>query len=445
MVPPSSEAWVRIGHDTFGRRCFGCRRVVLEKMAVLSGEVGPTRNELTLRRGRLSGYVGKAEAAHEMGLTRGERHAVDKPHRHWVINGDFLGIKPTGVARYATETTLALDALVAAGHPLTQGLSLTIVSPRAVALKLRAIAMRVVPEFNRPRLPQFWVQAQLPRHVDGGLLSFCNLAPVRVRRQIVCMHDAHTWLAPESYGRMFRWLHRAMLPVLGRRVAHVTTVSEFSRSQLVSLGVVPADRVTVTFNGSDHADRWNAERLLLASGQRPYVIAIGRDQPYKNLDLLLSMAPMLDMIGVDLWIAGDLGGRADELQARAANGCIRLLGRVGDDALKGALAGALGFLFPSRIEGFGLPAVEAMASGCPVIASTSPCLPEICGEAALYAGPDDPEAWVLHVARLKCEPQFRARLVNAGRLRAAQYTWRRVAETYLELMRQIDRVGQTVA
>lgn len=429
-------------HDRVHGEGFGSKELRGRDMAVLSREAHRVRSESALRRNLPSGYARRPEAANEPGRVQAARCGDEEQPRHWVINGDFLGIKPTGVARYATETTLALDALVADGHPLTDGLSIEIVSPRVTSLKLRAIPVRVVPEFKRPRLPQFWVQAQLPRHVNGGLLSFCNLAPVKVRRQIVCMHDAHTWLAPESYGAMFRWLHRLMLPLLGRRVAHVTTVSEFSRSQLVALGVVGADRVTVTFNGSDHADRWDAERLLLGSGQRPYVVALGREQPYKNLDLLLRIAPMLDMIGVDLWIAGDLGARAESLPPVSQNGNIRLLGRVNDDALKGILASALGFLFPSRIEGFGLPAVEAMASGCPVIASTAPCLPEICGDAALYAGPDDPEAWVRHVARLKCDPQFRIKRAEAGRRRASRYTWRGVAETYLELMRQIDCAGQ---
>ena len=163
--------------------------------------------------------------------------------RRWNINGDFTTLKPTGVARYARETTLALDALLAERHPLAEGLALELLVPRPIRdpLPLKAVPVRLVPEYSRPRLPQFWVQAQLPRHVEGGLLSFCNLAPVALKRQIACIHDLHTMTMPESYGRLFRWAHRLILPALGRRAAGITTVSEFSRSEIVARNDLGSD------------------------------------------------------------------------------------------------------------------------------------------------------------------------------------------------------------
>jgi glycosyltransferase involved in cell wall biosynthesis len=270
--------------------------------------------------------------------------------------------------------------------------------------------------------------------VPGGLLSFCNLAPVTVRKQIACIHDLHTRLMPESYGRGFRWAHRVILPMLGRRAAHITTVSRLSRRHLIEFGIAPPQKITVTYNGSEHAERWDAGRSMLAKGARPYVLCLGRSQRYKNAGLLVHLAPLLDILGLDLWMAGDVDAAA--LDSRPAN--LRLLGRIGDDDLKRALAGALCFLFPSRIEGFGLPAIEAMASGCPVVASTAPCLPEVCGEAALYADPDDLDGWYEAVERLRDEPELRRRLVRAGHACARRYSWRGIAEAYLELMAQVD-------
>lgn len=359
--------------------------------------------------------------------------------RRWSINGDFVTLNPNGVARYAREVTAALDMLMAEGHPLAADLELDVVAPRPADLGLRIIGTRVVPEYNRPRLPQFWVQGQLPRHVPGGLLSFCNLAPVGVRRQIVCIHDLHTRLMPKSYGLGFRLAHRLILPVLGRRAAHITTVSQLSRQHLASFGIAPADKVTVTYNGSDHALRWDAGRsTLAATSGRPYVLCLGRDQRYKNLELLVRLAPVLDGMGLDLWMAGDAGEDALGRIASPPPHNIRLLGRISDDDFKQALTGAVCFLFPSRIEGFGLPAVEAMASGCPVVASTSPCLPEICGDAALYADPDDIDGWADAVRNLQHFPQLREGLVAAGHARAAEYSWRGIAEIYLGLMAKVD-------
>ncbi|WP_394886129.1 glycosyltransferase (plasmid) [Mesorhizobium sp. AaZ16] len=114
---------------------------------------------------------------------------------------------------------------------------------------------------------------------------------------------------------------------------------------------------------------------------RPYVLCLGRrDQEYKNMGLLAKLAPLLDGMGLDLWMPGDIDEATLRRHVPEMPSNIVLLGRIADDDFKKALEGALCFLFPSRIEGFGLPAVEAMASGCPVVASTSPCLPEICGD-----------------------------------------------------------------
>ena len=372
-------------------------------------------------------------------------HALHAPvrvkRRRWTINGDFLALQPNGVARYAREVTLALDALMSEKDPLTRGLDLEVVAPRADCerLDLGSIGLRVVPEFSRPRLPQLWVQAQLPLHVRGGLLSFCNLAPVAVRRQIVCIHDLHTRIMPESYGLFFRWAHRVILPILGRRAARITTVSRFSRDHLVEFGIASAGKISVTYNGSEHAAHWDARRSSLdVASDRPYVLCLGQEQKYKNIELLFRLAPLLDRIGVDLWMAGRFDQALFAFHASPKPNNLRLLGRISDDDLKKAFSGALCFLFPSRIEGFGLPAVEAMAAGCPVIASTSPCIPEVCGDAALYASPDDAVGWAELVLRIKGDPALKRRLIEAGHVRAASYSWRGIAAIYLRLMMDVD-------
>jgi glycosyltransferase involved in cell wall biosynthesis len=361
--------------------------------------------------------------------------------RRWTINGDFTTLRPTGVARYAREVTIALDALISEGHPLGRDLEIDLVIPRPISepLRLDAISVRIVPEFSRPRIPQFWVQAQLPWHVPGGLLSLCNLAPVALKRQIACIHDMHTRLMPSSYGIGFRWAHRVILPVVGRRAARITTVSELSRSHLVKFGIAPQENIVITYNGSDHAKKWNASESTLAVDRgRPYVLCLGRDQEYKNMGLLAKLAPLLDEMGLDLWMPGDVNEATVLRYVAEMPSNIVLLGRIGDDDFKKALENALCFLFPSRIEGFGLPAVEAMASGCPVVASTSPCLPEICGDSALFADPDNVHAWAESVRLLMLDPGWRERLVAKGHARANSYSWRLIAGTYLELMTQVD-------
>ncbi len=393
--------------------------------------------------------VAVASARSLPGLSRylighGDQTRMDSglPRRRWTINGDFTLLRRNGIARYAREVTMALDALISEGHPLSHDLEIDLVVPRPLAdpLPLKAIPVRVIPEFNRPRLPQLWVQAQLPWHVPGGLLSFCNLAPVVLRRQIACIHDMHTRLMPSSYARGFRWAHRIILPLLGRRAARITTVSQLSRRHLVEFGIAPEANIVVTYNGSDHAKQWDSARSTLAVNRnRPYVLCLGRaGQEYKNMGLLAELAPYLDEMGLDLWMPGDVDETTILRYVPEVPANIVLLGRISDDDFKKALEDALCFLFPSRIEGFGLPAVEAMASGCPVIASTSPCLPEICGDSALYADPDDIWSWVENVRQMAIDPDLRKHMVEKGHARASSYSWRWIAWNYLELMSQVD-------
>jgi glycosyltransferase involved in cell wall biosynthesis len=359
--------------------------------------------------------------------------------RVWTINGDFVSLRPTGVARYAREVTLALDSLIAAKHPLTAGLELNILAPRSPTdLPLEAIPVKILPEFRRPRLPQFWVQLQLPRQVTGGLLSFCNLAPIRTRRHIVCIHDLHTRVMPESYGLGFRWAHRVILPLVGRRARWITTVSELSRDHLIAFGIAPAEKIVITYNGSDHASRWNADKASLTLGERPYVVALGQRQRYKNTELIWRIAEPLNQLGLDIYVAGDLDAESLGSFGPSIPSNVRLFGRVSDDDLARMFKHAIAFLFPSRIEGFGLPAVEAIARGCPVIASTSPCLPEICGDAAIYAGPDDGDAWVSAVQSLLSDPTVRSAMAKKGVARAQRYRWLDIAEIYLRLMASVD-------
>ena len=367
---------------------------------------------------------------------------LDRPLRRWTINGDFLGLKSTGLARFAREITLALDALIADGHPLTHDLSVDIVAPKQPRepLSLRYIDMRIVPDL-RPRLPQVWVQFQLPRQVKrGGLLSFCNLAPIFVDRHIACVHDLQTRLTPDSYGFLFRLVHNVLLPRIGRRADVITTVSDFSKANLIRFGIADAEKIAVVHNGADHALRWRMSDAARSwSTGRPFVLCIGRNETHKNMRLVWNLARRLDALDIDIVVAGDIDPAQLDRGTSGRPRNLRCLGRVSDGDLARGFSEALCFLFPSRTEGFGLPAVEAMSCGCPVIASTSPCLPEICGNAALFADPDDETAWVRAVERLLKTPKLSQSLREAGLARANHFTWRATAIKYLDLMMRVDR------
>jgi glycosyltransferase involved in cell wall biosynthesis len=171
--------------------------------------------------------------------------------------------------------------------------------------------------------------------------------------------------------------------------------------------------------------------------ERPYVLAVGSPAPHKNLAALSATAAMLAARGAELVLTGDLSSPVFARIALPAP--ARRVGRVDDASLRALYEGAACLVFPSRHEGFGLPAVEAMALGCPVVAARAGALPEVCAGAALFADPADPLDIAQAVAAVLDDPALAARLAAAGRVRAAGFTW---AATAARLSGLVDAVAR---
>jgi glycosyltransferase involved in cell wall biosynthesis len=155
--------------------------------------------------------------------------------------------------------------------------------------------------------------------------------------------------------------------------------------------------------------------------------------------LIYSIANELGSLGIHIVVCG---GEDPNVYASGSRNPqrsnVKHLGRVNDDDLAFLFQNALCLVFPSRTEGFGLPALEAMALGCPVICSNTASLPEVCGDASLYSSPDDKGGWVAAIARLKNDAALRERLATIGPRHANAFSWRHSAERYLELMFAVD-------
>jgi glycosyltransferase involved in cell wall biosynthesis len=360
--------------------------------------------------------------------------------RKWSINGRFLTQPATGVQRYAVEVVRALDQHLAHGHPLGHKLEVELLAPAGTAPLpgLRAIAFRVAGRAGG----HVWEQAQLPRLVGGGgLLSLCNTGPLALRRQIVCIHDANVRTFPESYTLAFRTFYRWLHPVLGRTAASIATVSHYSARRLAEYRICAPGRIMLAPDGHEHALRWIASHspATRAVAGPNTVVIVGSPAPHKNIGLILDMADRLQEAGLDVAVTGLHDGRVLKGQ-RPARGArsITWLGRVTDNELAALLQDSLCLAFPSLEEGFGLPALEAFALGCPVVVCNRASLPELCGDAALYASPFDDESWLTNFVRLRGDAELRERLTARGRLRLPRYRWSRTAEVYLEEMARLD-------
>ncbi|MEA2132815.1 MAG: hypothetical protein QOC68_724, partial [Solirubrobacteraceae bacterium] len=217
---------------------------------------------------------------------------------------------------------------------------------------------------------------------------------------------------------------RRLLPALARRALHVVTVSEFSRGELRGLLGLPSDRLTVIAGGVDPAftPDADADRARSALGlTRPYVLCVASQTARKNLGALVPAARQLNADGVEVVVAG---GHRPQFAREQGLEALHHLGAVPDALLPGLYAGAEAFALPSLYEGFGLPLLEAMACGTPVVAADATALPETAGGAARLAAPDAVSDAVCDVVR---SPAERERLRGAGLARAAGFTWERTA------------------
>ncbi len=357
-----------------------------------------------------------------------------------IVNGRFLTRPMTGVDRYATEMVRALAALRARSgkaHRIDVAIPRSDLSDETIRA---ALDLAVEDRIFRSRFSAYlWEQCILPFVArDSLLLSFCNLGPIARKRQVVVIHDSQVFDAPGSYSRPFRLAYAALQPLIARRVAVLATVSEFSRGRLHANGIGTGREITVVPNGSDHlSDLESEDRIFRKLGieQGRYFFAIGANAPHKRIAMLADACSQSPDPRFPLVIAGSIGADLAASFERVANRPVHLVGRVSDRELKALYTGAAAFLFPSLTEGFGLPVVEAMACGCPVIASTGGALPEVCGGAAILCDPNDPNAWAAAMSSLETDASLAERYSVLGKARSRQFRWEASAGILLDAIR----------
>jgi glycosyltransferase involved in cell wall biosynthesis len=274
-------------------------------------------------------------------------------------------------------------------------------------------------------------------HVQYTAPPFCP-APV-----VTTIHDLAFEHLPETFTRRGKAQLRLTVRHTARHAAHILTVSEFSRQDIIKTYRLPPGKITVTHNGCEaqFTPQPAAEREAATIKQkfgiaRDYLLAVGSLQPRKNLVRLLCAYAQLReqqpdfqlqlvIVGRQLWLYQEI---LREIRQQNFVADVIVTGYASDADLPALYRSAVALLYPSLFEGFGLPPLEAMACGTPVITSNSSSLPEVVGDAALLVNPYDESELAQAMWRITNDAALRSQLSQAGLQQAKRFTWAAAAE-----------------
>lgn len=351
------------------------------------------------------------------------------------VNLAYLLRRPTGTTHYALNLLPYLTAL----QPQY------LATPASGLEQYHAVPANMTAEYGlRGHLRRLlWTQLRLPtlckrlgaRSAASDLLfSPITEAPLFTNRRFVVMvHD----LIPLRFAvsRAQTWLHRHYVPRVLTAAEHVLCNSEATAADIVQFYGLSAKKITPILLAHD-----GAHFRPMALERQNYFLLLGRQTPYKNGAIALqAFAQLANRDEYELWIAGPDDPRyTPALRSQAAalgiTPQVKFLNYVAYDQLPKLLNQAQALIFPSLWEGFGLPVLETMACGTPVIASNRASIPEVTGQAALLVDPLDVAAIANAMQRLTRDPQLHRQLSHASRDRAAQFSWARTGQATVEVL-----------
>lgn len=345
------------------------------------------------------------------------------------LNGRFLTQPLTGVQRYCHELLRAMDEI-------DPPVELVCLAPRQDF---------DLPDWRHIRLERvgrnhgnLWEQVELPRALRGGLLfSPANSGPAFYRNQAVTLHDASVFAVPQAYQWQFRLKYHFVFQMQARRARLTLTDSHFSSRELARWLRQPEERFKVMPLGGDHLERLEADESILAKNDltdRKYLLTVASRSPHKNLVRLENVLLALEQDVLLVEVSGDFSRVFQTASLQDNANRILRAGALSDAELKALYQHATGFVMPSLYEGFGLPVLEAMSLGCPVLSSSATSLPEVGGEAVSYFDPLRVEDMSAAITRFLGDPDLQADLRQRGYEQAAGFTWKRCAQQTLDLL-----------
>jgi glycosyltransferase involved in cell wall biosynthesis len=366
-----------------------------------------------------------------------------------LVNARLLTGSWTGTEVYMAQL---LEALGRSGRVRVTALTW---SPLAIDLPgIREVIPARRPNLRAGSLPatlwKLWFdqwhsfRAVAPKHgiLFHGMDGFLPYSLRSRDRCVATVHDLGWQAHPELFGRRLRLMYGALFPWVVRRADRFIAVSRYTADDLMQRADVPASKIDVIYHGLDPAFTPSPSSTESAQSAQPYVLAVGGVSPRKNTRRLIDAFTRWrrregSRSGYQLLITGTSLDREFTRNGAPLPEAVSLLGYVDKARLRELYAGAAVFLYPGIYEGFGLPIIEAMACGAPVVTSTTGATPEIAGGAAVLVDPFDVESMAqgLEQATVPAEAD---RLRGLGRERIRAFTWSAAAEQTADVYRRLS-------
>lgn len=344
------------------------------------------------------------------------------------INGRFLLQKQTGVNRFAYEICKAM---------LSLGAEFVILCPYGDIEDCYDVSTFKIIHCGWGT-SHLWEQLSLPivwKRINGHniLLNFTGIGPIAVKQKVITIHDLAFIENPAWYSRKYVMLYKLMTPWSAATSKHILTVSEFSKGEIVRHLNIPAEKITVVHNAV--ASKFSVGEACCRN-KANYILAVSSIDPRKNFARLLKAFMKMHETEMKLYV---IGGKSNVFASSKDsqfenNDRIVWLGRVTDEELVEYYRNASCFVYPSLYEGFGIPPLEAMACGIPVVVSDIPPHREVCGDAALYVDPLDEVDIATKIQTFINDVSLRDKMINCALGRCSSFSWEESARKILDMV-----------
>lgn len=353
------------------------------------------------------------------------------------VNARFLTQEVTGVQRFAEMISLELSRLKK---------DICFLCPPEI-LRLgtaEKLNVKIIGRFSGP----LWEQIELPNFLktldNPLLLNLGSTGPVFYENKIVTHHDVSYLRYPRSYSKSFVFFYKLIIPLMVKRSRHLITVSEFSKSEINQAYKTELSKISVVYNSANilFEPKKGLERN---DNQEVYLLAVSSPNYHKNfhgmLDAFLSAMERVscsNIIKLKIIGASSSVFSKPKYQRNKYSNNVEFIGRVDDKKLADLYQNALAFIFPSFYEGFGIPPLEAQASGCPVIASNKAAIPEVLGNSVLYFNPDSCVDISDAMVRIIENSDLRSSLISLGLENVRRFSWEQSARKVIALVNNIE-------